>query len=400
MGKKKIFNDPLYGLIQFPFDIVYKIIEHPYFQRLRRIGQMGLAHYVYPGATHTRFQHTLGATHLMNRAITTLRGKGVEISEAEHRAVNIAILMHDIGHGPFSHALEGVLLPLHHEILSLKFIDYFESNYSEDFSLTKAIFENKYERQFLHQLVSSQLDVDRMDYLNRDSFYTGVIEGKIGYDRILSMLNVVDGKLVIEQKGIYSVEKFLISRYTMYWQVYLHKTAVASEQMLKLLITEVKKDLKKGSNIPLPASLLTLLSIQDESLFENTDTLEQFGMIDDYDLWALIKRYTAHEDKIIRYIANGLLNRRIFETTESNAVVLCDFEENIRQKVAYHLEVDDVTAQKLIVTHKESKGIYNEKTGKILILTKDGTVANFEDITDFNFYSHFHKKEFLCYPRL
>ncbi len=400
MGKKKIFNDPLYGLIQFPFDIVYQIIEHPYFQRLRRIGQMGLAHYVYPGATHTRFQHTLGATSLINRAITTLRGKGVEISETEHRAVNIAILLHDIGHGPFSHALEGLLIPVAHEELSLKFIDYFEDYFEEDFSLTKAIFENKYEREFLHQLVSSQLDVDRMDYLNRDSFYTGVVEGKIGYDRILSMLNVVDGKLVIEQKGIYSVEKFLISRYTMYWQVYLHKTAVASEQMLKLLLTEVKQEIKKGHKIQMPQPLLTLLSIKNAYQLENKKTLEQFGTIDDYDLWALMKACTTHDNKIMSYIANGLINRRIFETTVSNAPVLCDFKENIRQKVAYHLEVDDTTAQKLIVTHKESKGIYNEKTGKILILTKDGTIANFEAITDFNFYSHFHDKVFLCYPRL
>nr|HMU05259.1 HD domain-containing protein [Saprospiraceae bacterium] len=232
MNKKKIFNDPIYGLIRFSDEILYDIIDHPYFQRLRRISQQALSHYVYPGALHTRFQHAIGATHLMTRALDTLRSKGHVISDQEYESACIAILLHDIGHGPFSHALEHTLVDIHHEEISLQLMTKIGAELAYDFSMAIDIFKGSYPRHFLHQLVSGQIDVDRMDYLTRDSFFSGVAEGIIGYDRIITMMNIVDDFLVIEEKGIYSIEKFLMARRLMYWQVYLHKTVIAAETML------------------------------------------------------------------------------------------------------------------------------------------------------------------------
>jgi len=230
MASTKIFNDPVYGFVSIPYGIIFELVEHPYFQRLRRIKQLGLTHYVYPGALHTRFHHALGALHLMTQAVEVLRSKKVDISEEEAEAVMIAILLHDIGHGPFSHTLESTLINVHHENISTLFMEQLNEEFNGKLDLTIQIFEDQYEKKFLHQLVSGQLDMDRMDYLNRDSFFTGVHEGVIGYDRIIKMLNVVDGELVVEEKGIYSIEKFLIARRLMYWQVYLHKTVLSAEQ--------------------------------------------------------------------------------------------------------------------------------------------------------------------------
>ena len=232
MSKKKIFNDPVYGFVSFPTELLYDLIDHKYFQRLRRITQLGLTHYVYPGALHTRFHHALGALHLMTEAVQTLREKGVVISDEEYEAVCVAILLHDIGHGPYSHALEHSFIDIHHEELSILFMQKLNEEFDGRLSLAMSIFEGSYKKGFLHELVSSQLDMDRLDYLIRDSYFTGVAEGVIGYDRIIKMLDVVDNQLVIEEKGIYSVEKFLVSRRVMYWQVYLHKTVLSAEQML------------------------------------------------------------------------------------------------------------------------------------------------------------------------
>lgn len=400
MGKKKIFNDPLYGLIQFPFDIVYQIIDHPYFQRLRRISQMGLAQFVYPGATHTRFQHTLGALHLTNRAIEVLEKKGIHISIEEHKAVNIAILLHDAGHGPFSHALEGTIINSSHELISSQFINYFENYFGEDFTVVKKIFSNTYERPFFHQLISSQLDVDRMDYLNRDSFYTGVVEGKIGYDRILSMLNVIDDRLVVEEKGLYSIEKFLIARRFMYWQVYMHKTAVSAEQMLKLLIQSL---IAKENSIPMIGedhALNVLWRDKETPLLSTESRLEYFAQLDDYDVWNMIKILSKHPDHIICYLAKSILNRKIFLTFTKDSLFKCDFLNTIRQKIVTNLNVSEDVARNLVIQIEETKSLYNDEKDKILILMKDESVRSFGDVSNFNFYKDEHKQYFLCYPRV
>lgn len=400
MGKKKIFNDPLYGLIQFPYDIIYQIIDHPYFQRLRRISQMGLAQFVYPGATHTRFQHTLGAVHLTNRAIEILQSKGVTISEEEHKAVNIAILLHDSGHGPFSHALEHTIIMTSHEKISSDFIDYFETYLEEDFSLVKKIFSNTYHRKFFHQLISSQLDVDRMDYLNRDSFFTGVVEGKIGYDRILAMLNVVDDQLVVEEKGLYSIEKFLIARRFMYWQVYLHKTAVSAELMLKLLLETLVSIDNNIPGIGNDHALNILLRDKDDRKLSKETRLKYFAQLDDYDVWNVIKILTKHDHKIVQYLSNSILNRKIFLTFVQENEFCCDFVNNLRLKIVSRLEVDEDMARNLVQQIVETKSIYDDKTNKILILMKDGRVLSFSDVSNFNFYNEVHKLHFLCYPRV
>ena len=255
MNKKKIFNDPVYGFVSVPYGILFELVEHPYFQRLRRIRQLGLTDYVYPGALHTRFHHALGALHLMGQAIGVLRSKGVAISPAEEEAVSIAILLHDIGHGPISHALEHTLVNVHHELLSLFFMQVRNEQFDGRLDLAIRIFENRYAKPFLHQLISGKLDMDRKDYLNRDSYFTGVSEGVIGYDRIIEMLNVADDRLVVEQKGIYSVERFLTSRRIMYWQVYLHKTVVAAEQMLILVLQRARDLSRAGTKVWAPPSL-------------------------------------------------------------------------------------------------------------------------------------------------
>ena len=263
MNKKKIFNDPVYGFITIPYNIIFDLIEHPYFQRLRRIKQLGLTDHVYPGALHTRFHHALGAMHLMTQTIEVLRSKDVKITKKEAKAVSIAILLHDIGHGPFSHTLENTLVNIHHEELSLFFMEALNKEFGGKLTLAIQIFKDEYPKKFLHQLVSGQLDMDRMDYLNRDSFFTGVYEGVIGYDRIIKMLSVKNGNLVVERKGIYSIEKFLMARRLMYWQVYLHKTVVSAEQMLVKVVERAKKlaEQKKKLSISENLAYLSLIHI-------------------------------------------------------------------------------------------------------------------------------------------
>ncbi|MDF1866230.1 MAG: HD domain-containing protein [Saprospiraceae bacterium] len=258
MNKKKIVNDPVYGFITIPYNIVFDLVEHPFVQRLRRIKQVSLTHYVYPGALHTRFHHALGALHLMGQAIEVLRSKEVEISDEEAKAASIAILLHDIGHGPFSHTLEHTIINVHHEELSLLFMECLNDIFENQLDLAIQIFKNKYHKKFLHQLISGQLDMDRMDYLNRDSFFTGVHEGVIGYDRIIKMLAVHNDELVVEEKGIYSIEKFLIARRLMYWQVYLHKTVLGVEQMLIRVWQRAKKLVKEGAHLEVSKSLFSL----------------------------------------------------------------------------------------------------------------------------------------------
>ena len=315
MNKKKIFNDPIYGLIRFPFDTIYEIIDHPYFQRLRRISQQALSHYVYPGALHTRFQHALGATHLMCRAIETLRSKGVYISDKEYEAVCIAILLHDVGHGPFSHALEHTLADVHHEKISVIIMKKIGEEINRDFSLVLDIFKGSYYRPFLHQLVSGQIDTDRMDYLTRDSFFSGVAEGIIGYDRIITMMNAENDQLVIEEKGIYSIEKFLMARRLMYWQVYLHKTVIAAEIMLISILERARHLTISGIKIPSSDELNYFLSLEgkESNYLHKPVFLSNFVRLDDMDILWMIKRSVDHTDKIFGTLCKNLLDRKLLK---------------------------------------------------------------------------------------
>jgi HD superfamily phosphohydrolase len=314
-NKKKIFNDPVYGFITIPNEILFDIIEHPYFQRLRRIKQLGLTHLVYPGALHTRFHHALGSMHLMHKAILVIRRKGHEITEEEEIAVLCAILLHDIGHGPFSHTLEHDLVQgIDHEKIS----GFFIHELSKEFPILKmslAIFQNVHEKPFLHQLVSSQLDMDRLDYLNRDSFYTGVSEGVIGSERIIEMLNVKDGQLVLEEKGIYSVEKFIVARRLMYWQVYLHKTVVAAEFMLIHILRRAKELVRNGEVLFASPSFMYFLKLDVTTIDFNDPKalLDQFAELDDYDVMGAIKVWQSHPDRILSELSTRVVNRDLLK---------------------------------------------------------------------------------------
>jgi hypothetical protein len=315
-NKKKIINDPIYGFIAIPDDFIFDIIEHPYMQRLRRISQLGLSHLVYPGAIHSRFQHVLGAMHLMAQAVAVLKRKGHEITKEEERGVLLAILLHDIGHGPFSHALEfDIVNSVNHEDISSFFIKRLEKEFGSDLHIALSIFQNSHSKPFLHQLVSSQLDMDRLDYLNRDSFYSGVSEGIIGSDRLIEMLQVHQGNLVIEEKGIYSIEKFIVARRLMYWQVYLHKTVVSAEYMLIYTLRRAKRLVKEGEEVFATPALSYFLE-QDVLLkdFEkNDEVIDHFSQLDDFDILTSIKVWSTHEDQVLRFLSDCIVNRRLFK---------------------------------------------------------------------------------------
>ena len=316
MNKKKIFNDPVYGFITVPSELLFDIIEHPYFQRLRRIKQLGLTDFVYPGALHTRFHHALGAMHLMNSAIRTLRDKNTQISDKECEASLLAILLHDIGHGPFSHALENsIFTDVHHEELSLFLMHQLHEHFGQRLDLAMQIFTGDYHRPFFHQLVSSQLDVDRLDYLNRDSFYTGVMEGKIGASRLLKMLDVVDERLVVEEKAIYSIENFLVSRRLMYWQVYLHKTVLSAENMVLKVVQRARELILNGADVPASPSLKLFLAndIRFSDFMENPNIMRHFVALDDMDIWAAVKEWVFHDDQILSFLASSIIDRKLFK---------------------------------------------------------------------------------------
>ncbi|MFC0183022.1 HD domain-containing protein [Pseudarcicella hirudinis] len=321
MNKRKIINDPVYGFINISTEFIFDIIEHPYFQRLRRIKQLGVAEYVYPGALHTRLHHALGAMHLMNEAIHTLKSKGHEISEHEAESARIAILLHDVGHGPFSHVLENTILnKVNHEAISLLLMKDLNLAFDGKLDLAIKMFSNQYERKFFYQLISSQLDVDRMDYLNRDSFFTGVREGSIGADRILKMLDIVDNELVVEQKGIYSVENFLNARRLMYWQVYLHKTCICAETMLVEIIRRAKDLITEGKEVFATPSLKLFLEndVTLEQFESDKQYLEAFTEMDDSDVMGSIKVWTKHPDKLLSGISRMLLDRKLYKIIMSD----------------------------------------------------------------------------------
>jgi len=402
MAKKKIFNDPVYGFISFPTELIYDLIDHKYFQRLRRITQLGLTHYVYPGALHTRFHHALGALHLMTEAVQTLRDKGVDISDEEYEAVCIAILLHDIGHGPYSHALEHSFIDIHHEQLSLLFMQKLNYEFDGKLDLAISIFKGTFAKSFLHELVSSQLDMDRLDYLIRDSYFTGVAEGVIGYDRIIKMLNVEDNHLVVEEKGIYSVEKFLVSRRVMYWQVYLHKTVLSAEQMLIAILKRAKKLIKSDIEVLGSESLLKLLKT-DFSLISKeliiTEYVDIFSKLDDIDIMALIKQNSNHSDFILSYMCQSLLERRLFKIYLQEDDIHDSILDNTLQSIIGSFGVKDDEAKNLILRGKESNLTYNSKKEEIRILQKNGLVKPLSEFDNEFLKSRVLTKHFLCYPR-
>lgn len=403
VNKKKIFNDPVYGFISFPFEILYDIINHPYFQRLRRIGQMGLSHYVYPGALHTRFHHALGSLHLTTQAIQVLREKDIEISDNEAEAVCIAILLHDIGHGPFSHALEGTLIKIAHEELSLAFMEELNIEFNGKLTLAIQIFKNKYHRGFLHQLVSSQLDMDRMDYLNRDSFFTGVAEGVIGYDRIIKMLSVFNDELVVEEKAIYSIEKFLMARRLMYWQVYLHKTSIIAEQMLIHFMSIFKLEHQKNpKNICSQALEYFLEEEVNVDLLRNNrkDIIHRYAELDDYDIYHLLKSNLNSDIFELNFIAKGLINRQLFKIQIQDIPFTEDQLKKLYQNISEGLNISISSAKKLIFNGTESNQAYNIKKDEIKVLYKNGEIKPLSlEITNLVQTKNI-VKYFTCYPKL
>ena len=405
MNKKKLFNDPVYGFVSIAYETVFDLIEHPYFQRLRNIKQLGLTHLVYPGALHTRFHHALGAMHLMGIALETLKNKGVAITEEEAEAVTIAILLHDIGHGPFSHALESCIVPgVQHEALSVLIMHRLNKTFNGKLSLAIAIFENKYEKKFLHQLVSSQLDMDRLDYLNRDSFYTGVSEGVIGFDRILKMLHVVNDELVVEEKGIYSIEKFLISRRLMYWQVYLHKTVIAAEQLLVKIFQRAKAIANKG--VPLFSSpsfnLLLANNISIVEFYQNEQYLDAFMKLDDSDLFSAIKVWAEHEDPILAKLCKLLIDRKLFTIEMQNEAFTPKSIQAHKDKLTISFPLTSEEQDYFVFSGKITNNAYNMEVGKINILTKSKGLIDIADASDnlnLSALSKTVEKYFICYPK-
>ena len=404
MNSHKIINDPVHGFITIPGDLIFEIIEHPYFQRLRRIKQLGLTDMVYPGALHTRFHHALGAMHLMSITLDHLRNKGEEISGEEYEATLIAILLHDIGHAPFSHALEFTLLRnIRHESISLLFFDAINRQFDHRLDLAIEILTGKYSRKFFHQLVSSQLDVDRLDYLQRDSFFTGVLEGIIGADRIIKMLNVKNDSLVVEEKGIYSIENFLSARRLMYWQVYLHKTTVSAEKMLINLVRRAK-DLEQ-SGVRLPGSEALLYFLRHNFTLENIQNdpglLYTYSQLDDFDIWGGIKQWQKNEDYVLRNISQMLLTRKLFKITLVNQPFDPLELEKIREKARTDLSVSEQDLDYFFSAGSISNHAYlaNEK---ITMLTKKGELvdlAQAADLPNIKAMSKIVKKYYACHAK-
>ncbi|MEM7106220.1 MAG: HD domain-containing protein [Bacteroidota bacterium] len=402
-NKKKIINDPVYGFISIPSSIIFDLIEHPIFQRLRRIKQLGLTHYVYPGALHTRFHHALGAMHLMTEAMEVLRSKGTEITDEEAEAVTIAILLHDIGHGPFSHALEHTLVNVHHEDLSLWFMEQLNKEFDGRLDLAIRIFMNEYQKPFLYQLVSGQLDMDRMDYLTRDSYFTGVSEGVIGYSRIIKMLAVHEGELVVEEKGIYSLEKFLVARRLMYWQAYLHKTVLSAEQMLIRTLHRAKELASQGHDLAVSKPLhYFLYSNRPAAYYEQhkTEMLTNFALLDDFDIVSALKTFANHDDFTLAFLAKGLINRKLFKIKIKNTPFESDFIEDLRQKVINQYREEDVSPDYLVFTVSESNSNYDIRKNEIKILFKDNTVIPMSATAELGILPKEVVKYYLCFPKL
>jgi HD superfamily phosphohydrolase len=399
--KQYVFNDPIYGFIRINDPLILELIETPYFQRLRRIAQVGLSSLVYPGAHHTRFHHALGCVHLMQQSISVLQSKGVAISAAESRALQIAILLHDIGHGPFSHAMEHSIIPnISHETLSLKFMHILNDQFKGALSLAISIFRGESERLFFNQLVSSQLDVDRLDYLKRDSFYTGVAEGNINSERLISMLNVVDQTLVIEEKGLYSVEKYLMARRFMYWQVYLHKTGIAAEAILIKIFERAKTLLKQGVLLQASDALMYFLN-QSDDIQLSEQTMEQFSKLDDTDIYAAIKTWSDHNDVVLSHLCVMILNRsllkiKIKDTPFSETKIAS--KTKLLEAAGYSKE----TWPYFVFSGTFSNLAYNPLNTPIYMIKKSGKKVNIATQLAPSFFealSHKVEKYYICYPK-
>lgn len=391
MQFRKIINDPVYGFITIDDPLIHRVISHPYYQRLRRIYQMALAHLVYPGAVHSRLHHSLGAYHLMRCALQELSGKGFEISREEKQAACIAILLHDIGHGPFSHALEQVLAEgKHHEDISLMIFDELNKEFGGSLQMAMDIFTNRYPKKYLHQLISGQLDVDRMDYLTRDSFFTGVSEGVIGYDRILKMLTIHEGELMVEEKGIYSIEKFLVARRLMYWQVYLHKTVLAAEQMLKKVIGRARL-----IDAECPDPLRSLLQPPAGGM-----SLPDFCRLDDYDVLMAIKSWTSHPDKVLSTLCSGIINRSLLKVGYYGEPVPAYLVEEKLQETSRNLGIPEEDASWLVFAGEASSRTYDFEGENIRILFKDGSTRDISRVDNALINENLKgkvKKYYICY---
>lgn len=402
-NKLKILNDPIYGFISIPSEEIFKIVEHPYFQRLRRITQMGLSYLVYPGAHHTRFHHALGCLHLMQKAVQVLRSKSVEISDLEEDALYKAILLHDIGHGPFSHALEyQIINEVTHEQLSSHFMNHLNTEFNGSLTLAIQIFKGAYHRPFMLELISSQLDMDRLDYLKRDSFYTGVAEGNINSQRLITMLNVVNDQLVVEEKGLYSVENFLSGRRLMYWQVYLHKTGIGAEHLLQSVIKRIKELIEKGVDVELPKHLNYFLRNEHPDFYSNSEDLHRFASLDDSDIITTLKLGSDHEDFVLSELCKMILNRQLLKIKFSNKTIPQEkvdkhlkrlmLNHNLTHHEASYFVFSGVVVNLAYAKAKPIK-ILN-KRGKLIELIKAGKEDSFKALLKEV------KKHYCCYPKL
>ena len=404
--ERKIINDPVFGFINIPKGLLYDIVRHPLLQRLTRIKQVGLSSVVYPGAQHTRFQHSLGAFYLMSEAITQLASKGNFIFDSEAEAVQAAILLHDIGHGPFSHVLEDTIVKgIPHEEISLMLMERMNKEVNGQLSLAIQIFKDEYPKRFLHQLVSGQLDMDRLDYLRRDSFYTGVTEGNIGSARIIKMLDVADDRLVVESKGIYSIENFLMARRLMYWQVYLHKTSVAYEKMLISTLLRAKELASQGIELFASPALHFFLynDITPTEFYSNPDCLENFIQLDDNDIWTALKVWSTHTDKVLSTLSMGMINRNIFKVEISSEPISENRKKELTLQISQQLDIPLSEANYFVSTPSIEKNMYDPADDSIDIIYNDGTIKNIAEASDMlniSLLSKKVKKYYLCYQRL
>ena len=402
---RKIINDPVFGFIHIPKGLLYDIVQHPLFQRLTRIKQLGLSSAVYPGAQHTRFQHSLGAFHLMSEAITSLTTKGNFIFDSEAEAVQAAILLHDVGHGPFSHVLEDTIVTgISHEEISLMLMERMNKELKGQLTLAIQIFKDEYPKRFLHQLVSGQLDMDRLDYLRRDSFYTGVTEGNIGSARIIKMLNVKDDHLVVESKGIYSIENFLTSRRLMYWQVYLHKTSVACEKMLISTLLRAKELASQGVELFASPALRFFLyhPVDRDEFYNNPLCLENFVQLDDNDIWTALKVWSTHDDKVLSTLSKGLIDRHLFKVEVSSSPLTKSQKDKLLAQIAQHLQISRKEAGYFLRTSTIENNMYKKEDDSIEIIFGDGSTKNIADASDMlniSLLSRKVKKHYTCYLR-
>ena len=405
MDGYKIINDPVFGFIKIRKGLIYNVVQHPLFQRLNRINQLGLASSVYPGARHTRFQHSLGALYLMTEAVKSLKEKGVYIFDSEEEAVKIAILLHDIGHGPFSHVLEHTLMHgISHEDISLLMMEQINREMHGQLNLAISIFKDEYPNKIFHQLISSQLDMDRLDYIRRDSFFTGVTEGNIGSARIIKMLNVKDDRLVVDSKGIYSIENFLTTRRLMYWQVYLHKTAVGYEKILINTLLRAKELAKSGKEIfATPALAYFLRNDVDDAWFATHDeTLEMYSDLDDSDIWSAMKVWKKSDDKILSTLATDMLDRHLFKVEVTEEAPTEEYVNDIRQHIAARMDIPLEDTRYMMSLTELGKDMYNPEDDSIGILYKDGSVkdiAEASEILNVQLLSKKIRKYYLCYHR-